>query len=170
MNSHMRVHTYELVCDQSIDTNLYATIWNMVRIHTCEFTDTNSYVIQLIDTNSYANIWHTSATHLRSWVVSCVKSMSSHIHPPPQLQISFQQLLCFWDALMRLGPSWSLVTFVNEIALTDVGWPRDGWLLCCSSHTCWYVTVDPVNWNPYAGLKWATLPPLIFCGLSSSFV
>ena len=32
MNSHMRVHTYELVCDQSIDTNSYATIWHNAEI------------------------------------------------------------------------------------------------------------------------------------------
>jgi hypothetical protein len=53
-NSHMRVHTYEFVCDESTNTNLYVIDQSyekklkfcaMIRIHTCKFTHTNLCVI-----------------------------------------------------------------------------------------------------------------------------
>ena len=65
-----------------------------------------------------------SAIHVRL-SFECVPALiPSHIQVPPQVKINSQNVCDVFVSFGDLGPSWSLVTVVADISITEVGIPE----------------------------------------------
>jgi hypothetical protein len=65
-----------------------------------------------------------SATHVRLSFECVPASIPSHIQVPPQVEINSQNVRDVFVSFGDLGPSWSLVTVVADISITEVGIPK----------------------------------------------
>jgi hypothetical protein len=65
-----------------------------------------------------------SAIHVRL-SFECVPALiPSHIQVPPQVETNFQNVCDVFVSFGDVGPSWSLVTVVADISITEAGTPK----------------------------------------------
>jgi hypothetical protein len=75
-------------------------------------------------------------------------SIPSHIPVPPQVEINSQNVCDVFVSFGDLEPSWSLVTVVADISITEVGIPKGSSRMLHSSHALRKINVALVLRHP----------------------